>query len=345
MNRALSLAAGVRRSAAPNPSVGCVILDSAGSAVGEGASAPVGGPHAEAIALGMAGESARNGTTVVTLEPCSHQGRTPPCSDALIRAGVSKVVVALLDPDPRVNGAGIQALEAAGIEVELGVKAEPAAQQLRAYLHHRRTGRPYVVLKLAATLDGRIAAPDGSSRWITGDEARADGHRLRADSDAVLVGAGTVRADDPELTVRVGDGPDPMRIVLGTAPEGARVQPAVELYGTPEAVLRELSGKGILQLLIEGGASVAAQFHRAGLVDRYVLYLAPALLGGEGGTPLMTGPGAETMAEIWRGRFDAVERLGEDLRIEIVSTSPTAPGPTDTGPTDTGPTDTDPSNS
>jgi diaminohydroxyphosphoribosylaminopyrimidine deaminase/5-amino-6-(5-phosphoribosylamino)uracil reductase len=271
----------------------------------------------------MAGESARHGTAVVTLEPCSHQGRTPPCTDALIRAGVSRVVVGLLDPDPRVNGSGIRALEAAGTEVELGVKAEAAAHQLRAYLHHRRTGRPYVVLKLAATLDGRIAAPDGSSRWITGDEARADAHRLRADSDAVLVGAGTVRADDPELTVRTGSGPDPMRIVLGTASADALVQPAVEVSGTPEEVLRELSGKGILQLLIEGGASVAAQFHRAGLVDRYVLYLAPALIGGEGGMPLMTGVGAWTMAEIWRGRFEGAERLGEDLRIDIVPTDPT----------------------
>jgi diaminohydroxyphosphoribosylaminopyrimidine deaminase/5-amino-6-(5-phosphoribosylamino)uracil reductase len=175
-----------------------------------------------------------------------------------------------------------------------------------------------VVLKLAASLDGRIAAPDGSSRWITGPEARADVHRLRAESGAILVGAGTVRADDPELTVRHADGPDPLRLVLGRIPPDARIQPAESVSGDLPAVLDDLGRRGIVQLLVEGGAHVAAGFHRQGLVDRYVLYLAPALFGGDDATPLFTGPGAPTMAELWRGRLADVRRLGPDLRVDVV---------------------------
>lgn len=318
MHRALQLGAAVRRTAAPNPWVGCVVLDSAGRTVGEGATAPVGGPHAEVSALAQAGSAARGGTAVVTLEPCSHHGRTPPCADALLAAGVGRVVMAVTDPDPRVAGSGRAALEAAGVEVEQGLEEEAAALQLRPYLHQRRRRRPYVILKLAATLDGRIAAADGSSRWITGAEARADVHRLRSESDAVLVGAGTVRADDPRLDVRTGAGPDPVRVVLGGAPPEARVQPALEMTGAPADVLKELNTRGVLQLLIEGGATVAAQFHRAGLVDRYVIYLAPALAGGGEGTPMLTGPGPSSLQDVWRGRFDAVRRLGADLCVEMV---------------------------
>jgi diaminohydroxyphosphoribosylaminopyrimidine deaminase/5-amino-6-(5-phosphoribosylamino)uracil reductase len=173
-----------------------------------------------------------------------------------------------------------------------------------------------VVLKLAATLDGRTAAPDGSSRWITGEAARADAHRLRAESDAVIVGAGTVRADDPSLTVRDVQGRDPLRVVLGKAPADAKVQPALELTGDPGQVLDDLGRRGVLQALVEGGPTVAGEFHRAGLVDRYVLYLAPALFGGDDGRPLFAGPGAPTIADVWRGRIESVERLGDDLRVE-----------------------------
>jgi len=174
-----------------------------------------------------------------------------------------------------------------------------------------------VVLKLAATADGHIAAADGTSRWITGESARADAHALRAQSDAVLVGAGTVRADDPALTVRLAGGQDPLRVVLGQAPARARVHPALELGGDVAAVLDTLGGKGVVQLLVEGGAGVAGQFHRAGLVDRYVLYLAPALLGGDDGRSMFAGPGARTMDDVWRGQLLSVEQLGDDVKLVL----------------------------
>ena len=221
------------------------------------------------------------------------------------------------DPDPQVAGRGIEQLRRAGVEVAVGCCAQDVEAQLAPYVKHRRTGRPWVVLKLAATLDGRTAAPDGSSQWITGEAARTDSHRLRAESDAVLVGAGTVRADDPSLTVRLVPGRDPERIVLGRAPAGARVHPALETSGDPARLLDELGGRGILQLLVEGGATVAREFHCAGLVDRYVVYLAPALFGGSDARPLFQGPGASTIADLWRGRFVSVERLGPDLRVEL----------------------------
>jgi diaminohydroxyphosphoribosylaminopyrimidine deaminase/5-amino-6-(5-phosphoribosylamino)uracil reductase len=176
------------------------------------------------------------------------------------------------------------------------------------------------VLKLAATLDGRTAAPDGSSRWITGPEARADVHRLRAESDAILVGAGTVRADDPELTVRDADGPDPLRVVLGSAPPDARIHPCLELGGDLGDVLDQLGSKGVLQLLVEGGPTVSGAFHRAGLVDRYIVYVAPALLGGDDGRPLLGGAGAATMADVQRGTFAGVRPLGADLRLDYLPT-------------------------
>ena len=321
MARAIEIAQGVRTTTSPNPWVGCVVVDRAGEVVGEGATAPPGGPHAEIAALGLAGEQARGATVYVTLEPCAHQGRTPPCTDALIRAGVARVVAAVGDPDERVAGAGFRALEAAGVAVSKGVLAAAVDDQLRPYLVHRSTGRPYVVLKLAATLDGRTAAPDGSSRWITGPDARRDVHRLRAESDAVLVGAGTVRCDDPGLTVRDDGSPgpsrQPLRVVLGHVPPGARVQPALELGGDLSAVLDELGRRGVLQLLVEGGSHVAHAFHRDGLVDRYVWYLAPAFLGGDDGRPIFAGPGATTMASAWRGRLVSVRRLGGDVRIDV----------------------------
>lgn len=317
MRLAFDAAAGVRATAHPNPWVGCTIAATDGS-VAVGATAPPGGPHAEVVALRAAGTASRGATAYVTLEPCSHHGRTPPCVDALVDSGVSRVVVAVTDPDPRVSGQGIDRLRAAGIRVDVGLGAECVERQLTPYLHHRRTGRPYVVCKLAASMDGRTAAPDGTSQWITGPEARADAHRLRAESDAVLVGAGTVRADDPALDVRLADGPDPLRVVLGSAPTDARVHPCREMSGDLAAVLEELGGDGVVQLLVEGGATTAAAFHRAALVDRYVLYLAPMLFGGADGLGVFAGDGAPTLSAAWRGAIDHCEPVGADVRIELV---------------------------
>ncbi|MGH9281501.1 MAG: bifunctional diaminohydroxyphosphoribosylaminopyrimidine deaminase/5-amino-6-(5-phosphoribosylamino)uracil reductase RibD [Acidimicrobiales bacterium] len=316
MARAVALGDTVRAAASPNPWVGAVLVARDGR-VFEGATHPPGGPHAEAVALRSAGDAAEGATLYVTLEPCPHRGRTPPCADAVVDAGVARVVVAVADPDAKVAGGGLARLRQAGIEVEVGLGAPEVERQLAPYLKHRATGRPWVVLKLAATLDGRIAAPDGSSRWITGEEARADAHRLRAESDAVLVGAGTVRADDPSLTVRLVPGRDPARVVLGHVPERAQVRPALEVSGDLGEVLADLGRRGVVQLLVEGGATVAHGFHAADLVDRYVLYLAPALLGGDDGRPLFAGPGAPTMAEAWRGRLVGVTHLGGDLRVEL----------------------------
>ncbi|MGH9138518.1 MAG: bifunctional diaminohydroxyphosphoribosylaminopyrimidine deaminase/5-amino-6-(5-phosphoribosylamino)uracil reductase RibD [Acidimicrobiales bacterium] len=320
MDRAMANAARVRASTSPNPWVGAVV-EAADGSLFDGATEPPGGRHAEIVALDAAGAAAKGASVYVTLEPCAHLGRTGPCADALVQAGVTRVVVGIDDPDPNVGGRGIERLRAAGIDVVTGVRAGTIAAQLAPYLKHRRTGRPWVVLKLAATLDGRTAAPDGSSRWITGPEARADVHRLRAESDAVIVGAGTVRADDPELTVRDAPGDDPLRVVLGKAPEGARVHPCHELTGPLDGVLDELGAKGVLQVLVEGGPSVAADLHRAGLVDRYVLYLAPALFGGDDARPLFAGTGAPTIDDVWRGRLVSVEQLGHDLRVELAGTT------------------------
>lgn len=316
MKRAMRLAAEVRAITSPNPWVGCVILTADGACF-DGATRPPGGPHAEAVALSAAGRAARGSTAITTLEPCAHHGRTPPCADALIAAGVSRVVVGIEDPDTRVAGAGVARLRDAAIEVTVGVEAEAVCRQLAPYIKHRRTGRPWVVLKLAASLDGRTAAPDGSSRWITGASARADAHLLRAESDAIVVGAGTVRADDPSLTVRHVEGRDPLRVVLGRVPAGARVDPALEFIGELPDLLDELGRRGVVQAVVEGGATVAGAFHRARLVDRYVVYLAAVLFGGDDGRPLLAGPGAHTIDDVWRGRMCSIERLGDDLRIEL----------------------------
>lgn len=316
MRRAIRNAGFVRGTTSPNPWVGAVLTATDGS-VFDGATNPPGGPHAEIVALARAGDRAFGATLTVTLEPCVHHGRTPPCTAAIVTAGVRRVVVGVQDPDPRVAGRGIAALRSAGVEVSVGEASADIAAQLEPYLVHRETGRPFVILKLAATMDGRTAAADGTSRWITGPEARADVHRLRAESDAVLVGAGTVRADDPALTVRDVDGRDPLRVVLGRAPADARVRPCLELSGDVGDVLDELGRRGILQLLVEGGATVAHRFHHVGLVNRYVIYLAPALAGGSNSAPMFSGPAATTIDSIWRGRFRSVTPLGTDLRIEL----------------------------
>ena len=314
----MAAAAGTRRFTSPNPWVGAVVVDEAGAVVATGATEPPGGRHAEIVALDSAGERACGATLVCTLEPCSHTGRTPPCTEAIVAAGVARVVVGITDPDPKVAGSGIAALRRAGVAVDVGELGAEIDEQLTAYLHHRRTGRPYVVAKLAVSADGGTAAPDGTSQWITGEAARRDAHRLRAESDAILVGAGTVRADDPSLTVRHLDGPDPRRIVLGAAPAGARVHPCLEWSGDIDDLLDELGRDGGLQLMGEGGARVFGSFHEAGRVDRYVLYVAPALFAGDTAAPSIAGPTAPTIDALWRGRFASVECVGDDVRLEIV---------------------------
>lgn len=325
MRRAIASAATQRLATSPRPWVGAALVTADG-AVFDGATDGQTGPHAEIVALRAAGAQRARGSTVYsTLEPCSHFGRTPPCADALIEAGVARVVVGCTDPDPKVSGRGLERLRAAGIEVAAGVCQEDVEEQLRPYLHHRRTGRPFVVLKLAATLDGRTAAPDGTSQWITGPAARSDAHLLRAESDAVLVGAGTIRTDDPALTVRelppeaagLNRKGDPLRVVLGHAPEGARVHPCIELQGDLDHVLDHLGGLDVVQLLVEGGAGVAAAFHAAGLVDHYVFYLAPALFGGDDALALFSGAGARTISDLWRGRLSGIRQVGEDLRVDV----------------------------
>jgi diaminohydroxyphosphoribosylaminopyrimidine deaminase/5-amino-6-(5-phosphoribosylamino)uracil reductase len=314
--RAITCAATVRSTTSPNPWVGAVVRCADGTEF-EGATEPPGGRHAEIVALDGAGEAARGATLATTLEPCSHTGRTGPCADAIVEAGIARVVVGIEDPDPQVAGTGIAHLRSAGVEVVTDLKEQEVEHQLAPYHKHRRTGPPHVVLKLAATLDGRTAAPDGSSQWITGEGAREDVHRLRAESDAIVVGAGTVRADDPSLTVRHVEGRDPLRVVLGKAPEGAKVHPALEHDGSWDDLLDELGRRGVLQVLVEGGAGVAHDVHAAGLVDRYVLYLAPAFFGGDDARPLFAGPGAPSIGDVWRGRIWSMRSFGDDLRIDV----------------------------
>ena len=316
MRRAMSAALQARLVARPNPWVGAVVVAPDGATY-EGCTAAPGGPHAEVSALARAGSAARGATLYSTLEPCSHTGRTGPCAQAIIDAGISRVVVGVIDPDANVAGRGIALLRDAGITVDVGACEAHVRGQLAAYLHHRTTGRPWVVLKMASTLDGRTAAADGSSRWITGPVARQRVHELRAESDAVLVGAGTVRADNPSLTVRDAQGPSPRRIVLGSAPSDANVHPCTEWSGELSTLLDTLGSQDVLQLLVEGGARVAADFHRLGLVNRYVFHLAPAIAGGDDAPGVFAGAAAASIADMWRGSVVSVQQLGDDVEIVV----------------------------
>ena len=318
MRRALVASRESRRIAPPNPWVGSLVISADGERAWSGSSEQPGGAHAEIVALEKAGVGADGATMYVTLEPCSHRGRTGPCTEAIIASGVRRVVVALTDPDERVAGGGVEALRAAGLEVELGVLAEEVGDELAAYLWHRRTRRPYVVVKVAATLDGRVAMADGSSQWITGPMARADAHEVRADSQAILVGAGTVRQDDPALTARCATQTyEPLRVVLGAAPAGARVHPCLERVGPLGPILDELGSRGVLQLLVEGGPSTWSQFVRAGLVNRLVWYVAPAWGGSSGGSGVLPQLRTETIEQLRRGRILTVRQIGEDIRVDV----------------------------
>jgi diaminohydroxyphosphoribosylaminopyrimidine deaminase / 5-amino-6-(5-phosphoribosylamino)uracil reductase len=327
MARARELGAAVLGTTSPNPAVGAVVLAADGTTVGEGATQPPGGPHAEVQALAQAGERARGGTAVVTLEPCAHTGRTGPCADALIAAGVARVVVAVPEPT-ELAGGGAGRLRAAGIDVEVGVEQDEAELgALAPWLTGVREHRPQVVWKVAATLDGRVAAADGSSRWITGEQTRAAVHRLRATCDAVVVGSGTAVIDDPQLTVRDAGGNDvarqPLRVVVdrrGRVPATARVRDGaaptlVSSAAGPAELLAELYDRDVRRMLLEGGPTLAAAFLRAGLVDEAVVHLAPTLLGA--GPSLVGDLGIRTIADALS--FETVEILpsGGDVQLRL----------------------------
>ncbi len=348
MRAALGEAAKGLGRTSPNPAVGAVLVKS-GRVIARGHHERAGGPHAEVVALGAAGARARGADLYVTLEPCDHFGRTPPCSRAILSAGVRRVFVGSEDPNPLVSGKGVARLRRAGVEVVTGVLAPECDALNTQWFRFIRDRRPYVTLKAAVTLDGCMATRTGDSRWVTGEEARRWVHRLRDRVDAVLVGAGTARADDPRLTTRLpgGRGHDPIRVVLDTdlslparlalfrarsaAPtivahasgRTRRLGPGVELVrcrrGRGGVDLRDLLGKlaerGVTHLLVEGGAHVHARFLAEGLVDRVAVFVAPKLLGGEG-VPLAAGPGPSRMADALRLEEVEVERIGEDVLVQ-----------------------------
>lgn len=354
MRRAIELAERGRGLTSPNPMVGAVIVTAAGEVVGEGFHTRAGGPHAEVEALRAAGPRARGATLYVTLEPCCHHGRTPPCASAIVAAGVARVVAAVGDPNPLVSGRGFAELRRAGIEIVTGVAVADAERQNRPFLTAMRERRPHVTLKAAMTLDGKIADLQGASRWITGEPARRRAHELRSEADAILVGVGTVLRDDPELTVRLGHPwpREPLRVVLDTrarTPREARLLRA----GTPSrtlivvgsdvpgertrgladsgaavvrcrtrdgrvdlgALLSDLFAREVRSVLVEGGGEVHAAFLDAGLVDRVAIYVAPLLVGGRAATPVVGGVGRELKNAVRLGSF-AVSTLGDDLLIE-----------------------------
>jgi len=351
MRRALLLAERGRGSTAPNPVVGALVVKH-GRVLGAGWHRAPGRDHAEVEALRRAGRAARGATLYVTLEPCAHWGRTPPCTDAILAAGVARCVVAARDPDPRVDGRGLRRLRAAGVRVELGLLMREAEDQLAGYRRVHRAGLPRVTWKVAATLDGQVADSRGRSRWITGAAARADGHRLRAEHDAIVVGAGTARADDPRLTARTGARVrQPLRVLVdsrlrlrrdlrvftrplasGTvvactrkapvARERALVARGVRVWRLAAsrgrvsalALARRLASEGCHDVLLEGGPTLGASFLRAGLVQRVVLYSAPLVLGG--GRAWCDGP-ARPLAQAVHGRIVSTLRVGNDVRTLV----------------------------
>lgn len=323
MRRAIDAARAVVR-ALPNPRVGCVLLDSDGREIAIGVHRGAGTPHAEVEALTRAGPRAAGATAVVTLEPCNHTGRTGPCAAALIAAGVARVVFAQPDPNPEAAG-GADTLRAAGIDVEAGVLAEEAAELNFAWTHAVTSGRPYVTWKYAATLDGLSAAPDGSSKWITGIEARRDVQTFRAGVDAIVAGTGSVLADDPRLTIRdEDDNPlpyalQPLRVVVGesTIPRYYRVfdqtAPMLMIQSRdPHTVLQKLAEREIRHVWLEGGPRLAGAFWNAGLIDRVIGYIAPALLGA--GLPALEAA-ATTLADLRPIDLTDLTMIGKDIRL------------------------------
>jgi diaminohydroxyphosphoribosylaminopyrimidine deaminase/5-amino-6-(5-phosphoribosylamino)uracil reductase len=352
MARALELARQALGATSPNPAVGAVVMRD-GQLVGEGFTQPPGQAHAEVVALGMAGDKARGASLYVTLEPCPHYGRTPPCTSAIIQAGLREVHLSFLDPNPLVSGAGRQQLESAGIQVAVGEGAEASRKLLEAYCKFITTGLPFVTAKFAASLDGKIAARSGDSRWITGEAARREAHRLRAISDAVMVGIGTVLADDPQLTARdAHDQPlprQPLRVVVDSQ---ARTPPSVRVLRQPGSVLvacaqapqariralrdaganvveaaaedgrvdlkellRLLGQRQVTSILAEGGSALLGSLFDLGLVDKVAAFIAPVIIGGAGGVPAVGGQGAASMAQALRLADREVHPLGDDLLV------------------------------
>jgi diaminohydroxyphosphoribosylaminopyrimidine deaminase/5-amino-6-(5-phosphoribosylamino)uracil reductase len=335
MGRAIALAARGLGTTSPNPVVGCLLLSPDGEVVGEGFHAYAGGPHAEIVALAQAGKRALGGTAVVTLEPCNHTGRTGPCSHALIAAGVRRVVIAVDDPTTVAAG-GTATLRGAGVQVETGVRRSEAEEGNVGWLTAVRRGRPHLTWKFAATLDGRSAAADGTSQWITSTPARSDVHVLRGTTDAIIAGVGTVIADDPQLTVRdLRDGTlaikQPLRVVVdsaGRTPQDARVRDntaptwiatTAELGSGPDgrtdlsALMTELYARGVRAALLEGGPTLAGAFLAAGLVDKVIGYVAPKLLGA--GPAALIDAGVATIGEAIELDLTDLTQIGPDLRF------------------------------
>ncbi|QZT64598.1 bifunctional diaminohydroxyphosphoribosylaminopyrimidine deaminase/5-amino-6-(5-phosphoribosylamino)uracil reductase RibD [Mycolicibacterium austroafricanum] len=308
----------------PNPPVGAVILDRDGEIAGVGATAPPGGPHAEVVALRRAGERAVGGSAVVTLEPCNHFGRTPPCVDALLDAGIAEVAFAVADPDPVAAG-GAARLAESGVRVSAGVLAAAVTGgPLREWLHKQRTGMPHVTWKFATSVDGRSAAADGSSQWITSEAARADVHRRRATADAIIVGTGTVFVDDPALTARLPDGSladhQPLRVVVGKreiSPDATVLnddsRTMVIRTHNPHEVIKALADR--TDVLVEGGPTLAGAFLRAGVIDRILAYVAPILLGGP--ITAVDDVGVLSIAQAQRWRFDGMTAVGPDVLLSL----------------------------
>lgn len=328
MHLAIEQSNQVKGNTYPTPPVGAVVLDGRGEVVGVGGTEPAGGDHAEILALRRAGDLAAGGTVVVTLEPCNHHGKTPPCVDALLEAGVGTVVYAVADPNPQAAG-GAGRLQEAGVTVRSGLLAdEVSGGPLREWLHKQRTGLPHLTWKYASSVDGRSAAADGSSRWISSEASRLDLHRRRAAADAIVVGTGTVLADDPALTARLPDGTladrQPLRVVVGMREILSEAKVLNEESRTmvirthdPAEVLKAVSDR--TDVLLEGGPTLAGAFVRAGLVNRILVYLAPTLLGGP--VTAVDDVGVPTIAKALRWQFDGVDRVGPDLLLSLVPRS------------------------
>lgn len=351
MELALTMAKTAKGKTNPNPLVGAVIVKD-GVIVGTGVHRKAGEPHAEVHAFNMAGEHAKGATLYVTLEPCSHYGKTPPCADLVKNSGVQRVVVATLDPNPKVSGRGVQILREAGIEVEVGLLEKEAQKLNERFFHNMIANRPFVTLKYAMTLDGKIATHSGHSKWISGEESRLQVHQLRNESDAILVGIGTVLKDNPLLTTRLPNqkGKNPVRVVLDSRLQipldanvlndeaktiivtttdanpkkiaelekknvtfiyCSKVQNGINL----EEMLEQLYKHGITNLIVEGGGEVNASFVRAGLVNKYILYIAPKILGGRNSISPVSGEDVDTMDMASKVEIDSIERIGEDLCI------------------------------
>jgi diaminohydroxyphosphoribosylaminopyrimidine deaminase/5-amino-6-(5-phosphoribosylamino)uracil reductase len=350
MLRAIEIAEGGRGRTGPNPLVGAVIVYG-GEVVGEGFHEKVGESHAEVNALRQAGERARGSTVYVTLEPCNHHGRTPPCTEALLEAGVERVVMAIRDPNREVEGGGKERLEQAGVSVEVGPLRALAERQNEAYVKKVKTGLPFVTLKMAMTVDGKVATRTGDSKWISSDEARSEVHLMRSWSDAVMVGIGTVLADDPRLTVRMGfkADPSPLRVVVdgrSRTPTSSKVADVTEAptlvavaggapaervralerngvevheigHGAVElgALMELLGRRGVTALLVEGGPGLAGSLLDRGLIDKFVFYVAPKVVGGAASPGPFGGAGAASVAEAVSLRIDTVSTIGPDIRL------------------------------